>query len=72
MFGGATGIEFIPYVNMFPAWTGFVIGAIVNDRIEGVLQSSPLAQKALGAMQQRKDEQQKQEEDKEKNKNEEQ
>lgn len=67
MFGGATGIEFIPYVNMLPAWTAFVIWAIVNDRIEGVLKSSPMAQKATGVMQKRKEEQEKKEkEEKEK------
>lgn len=71
MFGGATGIEFIPYVNMLPAWTAFVIGAIVNDRIEGVLKSSPMAQKVVGVMQKRKEEQQKKEEEDKRKKEEE-
>lgn len=54
MFGGATGIEFIPILGALPAWTAFVIGTIINDRIEGTLKSSPLAQKAVGIMAKRK------------------
>lgn len=36
MFGAATGIEFIPFLSALPAWTAFVIGAVINDRLSSV------------------------------------
>ncbi|MEK9175394.1 MAG: hypothetical protein AAB795_02250 [Patescibacteria group bacterium] len=71
MFGAATGIEFVPFLSALPAWTAFVIGTIINDRMEGMLENSPLAQKAVGVMAKRKDDKEREDKrKKEKNKKE--
>ncbi len=49
-FGGATGIEFIPYLNALPAWTAFVIGAIINDRLEEAVSAIPGGEKLMSAV----------------------
>lgn len=37
MLGGATGLEFIPFLNALPAWTAFAVGTIIIDRSENIV-----------------------------------
>lgn len=50
IFGGATGIEFLPFVSALPAWTAFIVGAIINDRIEEAISSIPMGENILASM----------------------
>ncbi|OGF74007.1 hypothetical protein A3J56_02310 [Candidatus Giovannonibacteria bacterium RIFCSPHIGHO2_02_FULL_46_20] len=33
LLGAALGIEFMPFLNVLPAWTAFAIGTVINDRL---------------------------------------
>lgn len=49
-FGGATIIEFIPWVNMLPAWTLAVVIIIGTTKAKKVAGIIPGADKAVGAL----------------------